>query len=180
MSGHNRWSQIKRKKDVSDAKKGKVFSKLARFISIAARGNPDPKSNPRLKSAIENARAVNMPNENIERAINKVSDKDSAQLEELQIEALGPGGSALIIIAITDNRNRTIGEIKTLLMRMDAKLVSQGSLAWMFTKSGTEWKPTAPVTLDPTDAEKLENIIEALDENDDIQNVFTNVELDET
>ena len=176
MSGHNKWAQIKHKKAITDAKKGKVFSKFVRLISIAARGNPDPKTNARLKSVIDNARAVNMPNENIERAIKKVSDKDSAQLEELQLEALGPGGAALIITAISDNRNRTIGEIKTLLMKLDAKLVNQGSLAWMFTKSGTEWVATSPLTLSEDDSAKLEKIMEALDDHDDVQDVFTNIE----
>ena len=176
MSGHNKWAQIKHKKAITDAKKGKVFSKLVRLISIAARGNPDPKTNPRLKSVIESARAVNMPNENIERAIKKVSDKDSTQLEELQLEALGPGGSALIISAISDNRNRTIGEIKTLLMKLDTKLVNQGSLAWMFTKASGEWVPTSPITLNEGDAVKLEKILEALDDHDDVQDVYTNIQ----
>lgn len=176
MAGHNKWAQIKHKKAITDAKKGKVFGKLVRLISIAARSNPDPKSNPRLKSAIDNARAVNMPNDNIERAIKKVSDKDSTQLEELQLEALGPGGSALIITAISDNRNRTIGEIKTLLMKLDVKLVNQGSLAWMFVKNGMEWVPGSPLTLNEEDSAKLEKILEALDDQDDVQDVFTNVQ----
>lgn len=176
MSGHNKWSQIKHKKGASDAKKGKIFGKLVRLISIAARNNPDPRANPQLKSAIDQAREVNMPNENIERAIKKVSDKDAAQLEELHLEALGPGGSALIITAISDNRNRTIGEIKTLLMKLDTKLVNQGSLAWMFAKSGREWVPTSPITLNEDDSLKLEKILEALDDHDDVQDVFTNVQ----
>ena len=176
MSGHNKWSQIKHKKGASDAKKGKIFGKLARLISIAARSGSDPKGNPQLKAAIDKAREVNMPNENIERAIKKVSEKDSVQLETLQLEALGPGGSALIISAITDNRNRTIGEIKTLLMKLDTKLVNQGSLAWMFTKTGMEWVPTSPLTLSEEDTVKFEKILEALDDHDDVQDVFTNVQ----
>jgi YebC/PmpR family DNA-binding regulatory protein len=176
MSGHNKWSQIKHKKGASDAKKGKVFGKLVRLISIAARNNPDPRANPQLKSTIDQAREVNMPNDNIERAIKKVSDKDSAQLEELQLEALGPGGSALIITAISDNRNRTIGEIKALLAKLDAKLVNQGSLAWMFAKVGMEWAATSPITLSDEDLVKFEKILEALDDHDDVQDVFTNLQ----
>src|SRR3989344_6642006 len=112
MSGHSRWSQIRHKKALTDKKKGQIFSKLARLITLAAKRGANPKSNPTLAQAIENAKSVNMPNDNIERAIKKLSDKDQAQLEELAVEALGPGGVALKIRAITDNRNRTMSEIK--------------------------------------------------------------------
>src|SRR3989344_4801240 len=115
MSGHSKWSQIKHKKALTDKKKGQIFSKLSRLITLAAKKGTDPKSNPSLAQAIENARAVNMPNDNIERAIKKVSEKDQTQLEELSIEALGPSGVALKIRAITDNRNRTMAEIKKIL-----------------------------------------------------------------
>src|SRR3989338_5951942 len=132
MSGHSKWSTIKHKKALTDKKKGQIFSKLSRLITLAAKKGIDPKSNPSLAQAIENARAVNMPNENIERAIKKVSDKNQVQLEGLSIEALGPGGVALKIKAITNNRNRTMAEIKKILTENNSKLVQPESLTWMF------------------------------------------------
>src|SRR3989338_5741756 len=134
MSGHSKWSTIKHKKALTDKKKGQIFSKLSRLITLAAKKGIDPKSNPSLAQAIENAKAENMPNENIERAIKKVSDKNQVQLEELSIEALGPGGVALRIKAITDNRNRTMAEIKKILVEHSSKLVQPGSLTWMFSQ----------------------------------------------
>ena len=112
MSGHSRWSQIRHKKALTDQKKGQIFSKLSRLITLAAKKGIDPKTNPTLSQTIEKAKATNMPKENIDRAVKKVSDKDQGQLEELLIEALGPEGIALRIKAITDNRNRTFPEIK--------------------------------------------------------------------
>lgn len=136
MSGHSKWSQIKHKKAIVDAKKGKVFGKLARAISIAARGNPDPTTNLRLRGEIERARAVNMPNDNIERAISRVGDKDAAALSEVQLELIGPGNAAIIVSAITDNSNRTINEIKQIALKHQAHMAGQGAVLWMFKKSG--------------------------------------------
>jgi len=136
MSGHSRWSQIKHKKAIADAKKGKIFGKLARAISIAARGNPDPSTNLRLRGEIDRARAVNMPGENIDRAISRVSDAGTAALAELQVELIGPGNAAVIVSAITDNSNRTIGELKQLATKHGAHLAGQGAVAWMFRKVG--------------------------------------------
>src|SRR3989338_6624353 len=134
MSGHSKWSTIKHKKALTDKKKGQIFSKLSRLITLAAKKGADIKSNPSLAQAIENARATNMPNDNIERAVKKVSDKNQVQLEELSIEALGPGGIALKIRAITDNRNRTMSEVKKILVEHESKLVQPGSLTWMFSQ----------------------------------------------
>jgi YebC/PmpR family DNA-binding regulatory protein len=180
MSGHNKWSQIKHKKGATDAKKGKIFGKLARLISIAARTSPDPKSNPQLKTAIDKAREVNMPNENIERAIKKVSEKDSAQLQELQLEILGPAQSAFIVTAITDNKNRTIGEIKKILLEKNGQMADAGSLGWMFKKTitpnGIEFLPLYPLTLEAPDEVLVEALWDALDEHDDVQDIFTNIQ----
>src|SRR3989338_5747682 len=131
MSGHSKWAQIKYKKAASDAKRGKLFSKLSRAITVAARDfGPDPKSNLKLASAIETARSVNMPNDNIERAIKKAGEKDSSELTEVLYEAYGPGGSALIVTAVTDNSNRTTNEIKHILVEHGGKLGEHGSAMW--------------------------------------------------
>lgn len=168
MSGHSKWSQIKHKKALTDKKKGQIFSKLGRLITLAAKKGADPKSNPSLAQAIENAKAVNMPNENIERAIKKVSDKNQVQLEELSIEALGPGGVALKIKAITDNQNRTMAEIKKILMEHNSKLVQLESLTWMFNQ---------PLTLsDTTTQEQVDKLFEALDDQDEVEDVISNLE----
>jgi YebC/PmpR family DNA-binding regulatory protein len=168
MSGHSKWSQIKHKKALTDKKKGQVFSKLSRLITLAAKKGADPKSNPSLAQAIENARVMNMPNDNIERAIKKVSDKSQVQLEELSIEALGPGGIALKIKAITDNRNRTMAEIKKILAEHASKLVQPGSLTWMFNQ---------PLIInDPAVHERVDKLFEALDDQDEVEEVTSNLE----
>lgn len=168
MSGHNKWSQIQHKKALTDKRRGQIFSKLSRLITLAAKKGADPKSNPSLAQAVDNARAVNMPNENIERAIKKVSDKNQVQLEELFVEALGPGGVALKIKAITDNRNRTMAEIKKILADNDSKLVQPGSLSWMFNQ---------PQSLSDTSLqERVDKLFEALDDQDEIEDVISNLQ----
>lgn len=167
MSGHSKWSQIKHKKALTDKKKGQIFSKLARLITLAAKKGTDPKSNPSLSQAIENARVMNMPNENIERAIKKISEKNQVQLEELSVEALGPGGVALKIKAITDNRNRTMAEIKKILTENNSKLVQPGSLTWMFNQ---------PLTLnDVLIQEQIDKLFEALDNQGEVEDVSSNL-----
>jgi len=136
MAGHSKWAQIKRKKAVADAKRGAVFGKLARAISVAARGNPDPGTNLRLKSEIERAREVNMPSESIERAIRRVADRDAAAFSEVTLEFVGPGSAAVIVYAITDNSNRTVHEVKQVAATHGAKPAGQGSLLWMFRQAG--------------------------------------------
>ena len=172
MSGHSKWAQIRRQKGINDQKKGQVFSRLAKKISIVARGGIDPSSNYKLQSVIEEARAMNMPKENIERAIKRASDKEAAVLNELVIQAMGPGGVAIIIEAITDNKNRTINEIKHLMAEHEVKMVPENSLNWMFDRN---WAPHAPLEIDQTNQDKLDKILEALDENDDVENVHTNL-----
>ncbi len=168
MSGHSKWSQIKHKKGLTDKKRGQIFSKLSKVITIAAKKGADPKANPSLAQAIEQAKAVNMPSNNIERAIKKVSDKSSAQLEELSIEAIGPGGSALRIAAITDNRNRTITEIKNILIDNESKMVPPGSLSWMFEQP--------PLSIDEPTQKKLAKLLEALDDQDEVEDIISNTE----
>jgi YebC/PmpR family DNA-binding regulatory protein len=135
MSGHSKWSTIKRKKAAIDAKRGDLFGKFARAISVAARDNPDPETNHQLRDVVQRARTANMPSGNIERAIKKVSDKDTAALTEIQLEFLGPGGTALIATGITDNSNRTISELRKVASDADGRMVNQGSVSWMFRKA---------------------------------------------
>jgi len=177
MSGHSKWSQIKHKKAIVDAKKGVVFGKLAKAISIAARGNPDPSTNLRLKGEIERARAANMPSDNIERAIRRVADKNASELSEVEVHLIGPGGVGIIVEAVTDNSNRTIMELKTLAAELGGRMAGQGTLSWMFRREGNEWVPAVPMPVTDTAAvTQLEKLLEALDEHDDVQHVFTNGE----
>ncbi len=172
MSGHSRWSQIKHKKGASDQKKGQLFSKLAKKISIAAREGTDSSANHKLQSVIEEARAFNMPKENIERAIKKASEKDAAVLNEVIIQAMGPDGIAIIIEGVTDNKNRTINEIRHILTENDFKMVPGNSLNWMFNKN---WESSAPIEVAPEIQQKLDRLLEKLDNNDDVENVYTNL-----
>ena len=136
MSGHSHWAGIKHKKGLADAKRSQVFSKLAKEITIAAKEGADPNSNSRLRSILEKAKSENMPSDNIERAIKKAVGEDASQLQELLIEAYGPEGIAILISAITDNRNRTIGEIKQILQKNQGKMVEGGGVQWLFERKG--------------------------------------------
>ena len=138
MSGHSKWSTIKRKKGAIDAKKGKIFGKLGKEISVAARiGGGDPSGNPRLKVAIAAAKAENMPNDNITRAIKKGSGEGGgAALEELFLEGYGPAGVALMVETLTDNKNRTVSDVRHLITKYGGSLGEPGCVAWMFDKKG--------------------------------------------
>jgi YebC/PmpR family DNA-binding regulatory protein len=139
MSGHSKWSKVKRFKGAIDAKRGRIFSKLSKEITIAAKtGGGDPDANPRLRSAIQAARAQSMPGDNIERAIKRGTGEtsDGAQLEEITYEGYAPGGVALIVEAATDNKNRTAAEIRSLFTKHDGNLASSGSVSYMFHKKG--------------------------------------------
>ncbi len=173
MSGHSRWSQIKHKKGISDQKKGQVFSKLAKKITVAAKNGPDPSNNFRLQSAIDEARTANMPKENIERAIKRVSEKDSVALNEVLIQGMGPSSVAIIVEAITDNTNRTISEIKNIFSKNDIKMVPANSLNWMF---DANWNPHSPLELtDESVKQKIDKLFEELASHDDVENVYTNL-----
>lgn len=153
MSGHSKWSQIKRQKGAADIKRGKVFSKLANLITVAARaGGGNPEMNPRLRMAIEQARAENMPKENIDRAIKRgTGELSGAAIEELRFEAYGPGGVGIVIDVATDNRNRANSEIKAVLARHGGKLAAVGAVAYQFNERGVLTIPLAG-----HDREKLE------------------------
>jgi YebC/PmpR family DNA-binding regulatory protein len=242
MSGHNRWSKIKHKKEASASKKSKMWSKLIKEITVAARmGGADINGNPRLRTAVDNARGQNMPNDTIDRAIKKGSGElGEVSYEEFVYEVFGPGGAAVLVEIMTDNRNRTASEVRNLLSRNHGNLGALGSVAWMFKKQGliayeksavdenkvtdaaielgaddvrTEGEvlvvvtdpkefervrdglksaglpapASAEVTMHPEntvklhgkDAEAALHLIDVLEDHDDIQHVFSNIEIDD-
>lgn len=138
MSGHSKWSTIKHKKGATDAKRGKIFTKLIKEITVAARmGGGDIDGNPRLRSAISAARAANMPKDNIERAIKKgTGDLEGVNYEEIVYEGYGPGGAAVLLEVLTDNRNRTVSEIRHLFSKYNGNMGESGCVAWMFSRLG--------------------------------------------
>lgn len=136
MSGHSKWETTKRQKAAVDAKRGAAFTKLGNMIAIAARGGTDPTMNPALAMAVEKAKRANMPAANIQRAIDRVADKNAAALEEIVYEAYGPGGIGIIIETATDNRNRTFPEVKSTLTKNGGTIADQGSVAFQFDHKG--------------------------------------------
>jgi YebC/PmpR family DNA-binding regulatory protein len=243
MSGHNRWSKIKHKKEASDSKRSKVWTKIIKEITVSARlGGGDISGNPRLRAAVDKGRSVNMPNDTIERSIKKgTGDLEGVSYEEFNYEVYGPGGTALLVEIMTDNRNRTAGEIRQVITRYHGNLGASGSVAYMFKKQGiivyekaavdedrlteqaielgaddirtegesllvvTEPKEfehirdglkkaglpephSAEVTMIPQnvvhvkgkDAEGAVKLVAALEDNDDVQNVYSNMDVDES
>lgn len=176
MSGHSKWSQIKRQKGVTDAARSKTFSRFAKLIAIEAKKAGGNLSSPGLVSAIERAKAANMPKDNIERAVTKGASKEASDLSQVVYEWYGPGGTAIIIDALTDNTNRTTQEIKHLISKSGFELGSPGSAAWAFQKSPDgRFTPNDPLMdLSESDEESLGKIFDLIDENDDVQRVFTN------
>lgn len=136
MSGHSKWETTKRQKAATDAKRGAIFTKLGNMIAIAARSGSDPNMNPSLAMAIEKAKHANMPAANIQRAIDRVADKNAQALEEIVYEAYGPGGIGIIISTATDNRNRTFPEVRTALTKNGGTIADQGSVAFQFERKG--------------------------------------------
>lgn len=237
MSGHSKWAQIKRKKALTDAKKGRLFSKLSKLIEISAQKGGDVKSNFSLKAIVDQAKAVNMPAVNIDKAIKKGSSSgnETSGLEEVIYEAYGPGGSAILIKGITDNRSRTVAEIKHILAKNNGHLAELGSVKWLFEEKGVirlatnndlgqveelailnnaedirpsedgfevivlvgdfeklkkvfqnhnfetedsaiEWLAKNKIILDEAKNIELARLVEALDEDDDVSEVFTNTD----
>lgn len=239
MSGHSKWANIKHKKEKMDAQKGKIFTKLTKDIIMAAKEGGDPETNSKLRDAIEKAKANNLPNDNIQRAIKKgTGELSGGNLEEVVYEGYGPAGSAIIVEALTDNKNRTAGDIRHIFDRSGGSLGSTGCVAWMFDKKGiitieknenidedelamvaidagaddfssdgdeyeiltdpTNFQavkdainkagyvmssaeitmiPQNRVKLSDSDYEKFEKFIEKLEENDDVQEVYHNVDM---
>lgn len=175
MAGHSKWVQIKRKKAVTDAKKAKLFSKLVRFIAVEAKRVKGDVNSPTLRAAIEKARKVNMPIDNIERAIKKASEP-GGDMEAITYEAYGPGGVGIIIEALTMSRNKAAQEIKHILSKNESTLGAIGSVVWAFKKEEGEWKSTTTIPLSDEDAEKLDLLVTELEDNDEVQDVYTNAE----
>ncbi len=177
MSGHNKWSQIRRQKGVTDAKKSKTFSKFGRLLVIEAKKAGGNLSSPGLKAVIDRAKAENMPNDTIERALKKASTDNSAAMEAITYEAYGPGGVGIIIEALTDNRNKAAQEVKFILSKHGAALAGIGAASWAFTKAvGSGWVAQTTVPLEDADIEALGKLVDELEENDEVQEVFTNAE----
>lgn len=176
MSGHNKWSKIKRKKGALDSERSKVFSKHARLISSEVKRAGGDTTAAIVLAAVLRAKADSMPNDNIERALQKGSGADGVVMNEVVFEAFGPGGSALIITALTDNNNRTSQEIKHLFSKEGYALGSPHSAIWAFTKTNGRYIPNMPATLSDEDGEKLANLIEALLDHDDVHDVFSSAD----
>jgi len=175
MAGHSKWAQIKRAKAVTDTARARVFSRFARLIALESKKAGGSITAPGLAAVIARAKAANMPKDNIERAVAKGASKDSGDLEQVVYEAYGPGGVAILIDALTDNKNRTTQEIKHLLSKNGIELASPGAASWAFTKSAAEYTPNEPLMeVSGEDEEKVSALLDALDEHDDVQNVFTN------
>lgn len=136
MAGHSKWAKIKRDKGANDAKRGAIFTRIGNQIAIAARAGTDPSMNPSLALAIEKAKQANMPNANVQRAIDRVSDKNAAQLEEITYEGMGPGGVGIIVETATDNRNRTFPEVRNALSKNGGRIADAGSVMFQFARKG--------------------------------------------
>ncbi|OGG47738.1 hypothetical protein A3D66_01710 [Candidatus Kaiserbacteria bacterium RIFCSPHIGHO2_02_FULL_50_9] len=174
MAGHSKWAQIKRKKEATDAKKSQIFSKFAKLIASESKKAKGDRSAPGLRLAIMRAKVVNMPNDNIDRAIEKGKGDGGTAMDEVLYEAYGPGGVAVLIVGLTDNRNRTAQEIKHLLSKNNLSLAAPGAASWAFTKTAEGYTPQTTLDLSDTDLAALETMVTALEEHDDVQEVFTN------
>jgi len=170
MSGHSHWATIRRKKGATDAKRGQVFTRLAREIAIAARGGADPKLNFQLQLAVERARAQNMPKDSIERAIKRGSgqDKDADTIEEITYEGYGPQGVALIIECVTDNRNRSVSELRHLLTKSGGSMAENGAVSWQFDREAFFYFPSSMLDFDKAFELGVENGADDVDEEDDM------------
>ena len=181
MSGHSKWNNIKNKKAASDAKKSKAFTVASKMIRTAVRqsGNGDPGSNPALRLALDKAREVNMPNENVQRAIQRGLGKgDGGSLEEITYEGYGPGGVGFLAIARTENKQRTGAEIRFLFDRGGGSLGGPGSTMYLFRREGSEYVTQIPIAIeDPEIQQQLRALRDELEAHDDVENVYCNAEL---
>ena len=177
MSGHSKWSTIKRKKGALDAKRSKKFSKIIKEITVAVKeSGPDPDSNPRLRLAVSNAKGVNMPKENISRAISKASDKDAAALSEVTYEGYAPGGVALFIEATTDNIQRTVANVRSIFNKYNGNLGTNGSLNFIFDRKGIFTVPQGNLVEDDFTMEIIDAGAEDVVLEDDFFTITTAME----
>lgn len=177
MSGHSHFKTIKAQKEAADAKKGKVFSKMGRLIAIAAKDGGDPTKNAKLKTVIDQARRFNMPKDNIERAIKKgTGELESEKLEEVSYEAFGPGGVALIVEAISDNTNRTLTDVKTIVNKNNGKMAGEGAVRWMFERKGVIVVSTDASQKEPLELTTIELGAEDIIWQDEVLEIHTALE----
>jgi YebC/PmpR family DNA-binding regulatory protein len=176
MSGHSKWAQIKRQKGVEDAKKSKLFGKLGSLIATEAKKAKGDVTAAGLRAIIEKAKKENMPKDTIERAVKKGAGGEADAMETLTYEAYGPSGCALIIEAFTGNRNKAAAEIKHILSKHGASLAAQGAAAWAFTKNEDGWTPNSTLPLSNEDGAVVAAIIEELESNAEVQDVYTNAD----
>lgn len=176
MSGHNKFSKIKHKKASSDAKKSKVFSRYSKLITVESKKCNGDVNSASLAKAIELAKKENVPKDVIEKAVKKGTDATATALEAVMYEAYGPGGSAVIITALTDNKNRTAAEMRHLFSKLGYELATPGAASWAFSKTNEGgFVAQTPLELSEDDMQKMVNLYDQLDEHDDVQNVYTNV-----
>ena len=176
MSGHSHWSGIKHKKEITDQKRGKIFSKILAAISAAARTEADPNFNPRLRTMVVKAKEAGVPHDHIDRAIKRAAET-AENLEELLFEAYGPGGIAILIEAVSDNRNRAVQEVKLVLKEHNGKWAESGSVRWGFEHaSDGSWQAKFPQEISEEDAVKLGKLVDALEDNDDVHTIYTNAQ----
>jgi YebC/PmpR family DNA-binding regulatory protein len=175
MSGHSKWATIKRKKGAADAKRGKLFTRLIKEITVAARmGGGDADGNPRLRSAVAGAKAASMPRDNIERAIKKgTGELEGESYEEITYEGFGPGGVAVLVETVTDNRNRTVGEVRSVLTKAGGNMGSTNSVSWKFDRKGVIPIPAEGITEDQLMGELLELGVDDYKLEDDTYVVYT-------
>lgn len=177
MSGHNKWSTIKRKKGALDAKRSKIFSKILKDITVAVKeGGPDPESNARLRLAVQNAKGANMPKDTLQRAISKASDKSTAALQEITFEGYAPHGIAVFVECLTDNNNRTVASIRSIFNKLGGSLGTNGSLSFLFERKGV-----FQIKIGERDAEELEmQLIDAgaedIEQDEEYFTVYTKME----
>lgn len=179
MSGHNKWSKIKHKKAAADAVKSKVFSKHSAVIAMESRKAGGDTNSPGLAAAIERAKKDSMPKENIDRAVAKGGGQGGEALQEVVFEAFGPGGVGMIITAVTDNNNRTSQEIRHVFSKAGYSLGTPGTAMWAFNKKTSGYIPQTPTELSDSDGQKLAELIETLEEQDDVQDIFTTADTTE-
>lgn len=177
MAGHNKWSKIKHKKAVTDAAKSKIYSKYNKLIQVAIKQAGGNLSSPSVVSAIEKAKSENVPKDNIERAIKKATGSDSQALQEVLYEGFGPAGVGILIKVVTDNTNRAVTEVKTVLTKNGGSFAQSGAVSWAFSKNQQgDWVANegTEISLSEEDEEKLEKIISLLEELDDVTDVYVN------
>ncbi len=175
MSGHNKWSKIKRAKGAADAKRSKQYSNILKQVAIAVReGGPDPDSNPRLRLLVQNARGCNMPKDTLQRAINKANDKDAAAMQELTFECHVNHGVALFIEALSDNNNRTVANVKSIMNKYGGTLETNGSLSFLFDRKGVFVIPRKPdMNLEELEMSLIDGGLEEMEVDDEYLTLYT-------